>query len=171
MSKLWPPRRYKKAWCPYLNHGIQANEVTRNKLIPRSVAIRWVFQYRHSYQLHGPTNCSVIPTEGTAETTSIGTMARRNFYHTAGFWNNNSNNNNFCARTVKEFLANFLTQPSAPSPFLLASFSFSLKIRLIPPAGQWCRFIVSKNTSDPQLLQDCSSPKTSAASTYQQLPQ
>lgn len=109
MSKLWPPRRYKKAWCPYLNHGIQANEVTRNKLVPRSVAIRWVFQYRHSYQLHGPTNCSVIPTEGTAETTSIGTMARRNFYHTAGFWNNNSNNNNFCARTVKEFLANFLT--------------------------------------------------------------
>lgn len=34
-----------------------------------------------------------------------------------------------------------------------------------------CRFITRKNTSDFQLLQDCSSPKTSAAPTYQRLPQ
>lgn len=38
---------------------------------------------------------------------TIGTMARRNFYHTTSFWNNNKNKNKFFARTAKEFLGNF----------------------------------------------------------------
>lgn len=45
-------------------------------------------------------------------------MARRNIYHTTAFWSNN-NNNKLCARTIREFLGNLPTQPSAPSPVLL----------------------------------------------------
>lgn len=99
---------------------------------------------------------------------TISTMARRNFYHTTGFWNNN-NNNKFFARTIKEFFMKLFKIPFCPKPNASALLSLSLKMWLIPPAGQRCRFIKRKNTS--QLLQDRSSPKTSAAPTYQQLPQ
>lgn len=48
----------------------------------------------------------------------MGTRAEGILNHTSGFRSNN-NNNKFCARTVKEFLGNLPTQPSAPSPILL----------------------------------------------------
>lgn len=136
---------------------MEISEVTRNKLIKRlqgnkmgiSAQIYLSAARSHKLLWHPHWGHS-IRAEGI-------------FNHTPGFWSNN--NNKFCARTVKEFLGNIPTQPSAPSLILLLCSSVPWQRG---SSHQRCRLITRKNRSDSQLLQDCSSPKTSAASTYQQ---
>lgn len=94
---------------------------------------------------------------------SLATMARRNFYHTTGFWSDNNNNKFYCKNSKRVFRkpSNTIFCPKPNPPTL---FSFSLKMWLIPPAGQWCRLNIRKNTSD------LSSSRTAAAQKLQLLP-